>query len=399
MAPTWGKCMHLAVKDVNRAINAYDIYGALMVDDRPDRIIMVKNYPVNKVHIGGKLLSANWRSERGFFMLRVDDTSGKKLVIDVKISELAYFDAGGKIEPDFGCVVSLRGYASIPRRGVLFIAATMELHSSGPDLMADVSPWRLTLRDRLVLHPQWMYSPKDNWEKIADKITEEVYSKDLDEPYIEEVDKEAILDIIAKERDVERERKVCVEKDREAEIYLEYLPGKYEISDNKEESSSTEKSSGIEEQNTTWTKTIQYQAIVNQMIIWMLSHQQPNFRLSQLYRDEAITILLSQAKQKAPKVARTDIFHTARHHIQTTGLITINTTQTVDCSRLLHSFANIRGALQTARLNHTPFQIQKHHPPFLEVMIDYEGGWEPISGGWAPSEDIQLVEMTRFGDQ
>lgn len=110
MSPTTqsNQPIKLFINDIQQSKSLIQIYGGIGYDKQRQNYIMVNNYPIRHVSIFGKLISCNEKTREDkkkkkkddynnnksntFYICRIDDSSGRHLMMDCVINESVFMD-------------------------------------------------------------------------------------------------------------------------------------------------------------------------------------------------------------------------------------------------------------------------------------------------------------------
>lgn len=184
-SPTFNRRIKLFINDVNQSPSIIDIYGALGYQIQKHNYLMINNYPIRQIAVHGRIVSCVskdiskrnnptlWKktyggstkvehdsaadSEKTIFIMRINDFSGRKLIIDCIVSESTYIASGmSYTSPRFqSLVVEVKGEI-----GVFY--GTKEvcveyLDIIGRSLDDEIEKWDEYLGERKSLLKPWVY--------------------------------------------------------------------------------------------------------------------------------------------------------------------------------------------------------------------------------------------------
>lgn len=166
LAPTTGKIIPLAIRDVLRARNLLEVYGVQGLGKHSEGYILVNNYPVKTIKITGRLLSyvyknfdhGNYRNPYNFYLLNLDDCSGDRLSMHVKILQSDLQCSMSAIQE--GYIFEVTGslaFAQDYERQLVGVSASVIGHYT--DLELEIKCWSRILRSRKELQKPWKYRP------------------------------------------------------------------------------------------------------------------------------------------------------------------------------------------------------------------------------------------------
>ncbi|CAH2351707.1 hypothetical protein CLIB1423_04S04148 [[Candida] railenensis] len=184
-SPTFNRRIKLFINDVNQSSSIVDIYGALGYQIQKHNYLMINNYPIRQIAVHGRIVSCVskdisrrnnptlWKktyggsttsehdsaadSEKTIFIMRINDFSGRKSIIDCIVSESTYIASGmSYTSPRFqSLVVEVKGEI-----GVFY--GTKEvcveyLDIIGRSLDDEIEKWDEYLSERKSLLEPWVY--------------------------------------------------------------------------------------------------------------------------------------------------------------------------------------------------------------------------------------------------
>lgn len=162
MAPTHERIVPLAIADLIRAKNVLQVYGIQGLDKHNQGYVMVHNYPVKVVKIAGRVLSYAFKSfdegdvkrDYNFFLVDLDDCSGDRLLICVRIMERDLpFPAKNVREGLLLEVIGSVYYFQDYDRQIL--ALSVRIIGSSTELDVEIEWWAHVLETRRLLQVPW----------------------------------------------------------------------------------------------------------------------------------------------------------------------------------------------------------------------------------------------------
>lgn len=166
MAPTFDRIVPLAIADVLRAKNVLQVYGVQGLEKHNQGYVIVNNYPIKDVKVAGRLVSYAFKSfdqggvksRNNFFLLNIDDCSGEKLCICVKLPESrAWFSLRDLNESSIVEATGNVHYTQDYEKQLNGSAA--RIVGSSYDLEAEIHWWSRVVQTRRYLQSPWKYTP------------------------------------------------------------------------------------------------------------------------------------------------------------------------------------------------------------------------------------------------
>lgn len=191
-AVTFGKFCPVFINDLNNQINFKRHYADMW--EQLQDVIMINNWPMNKFAIVGKLVGERQfdKLENREAKLRIDDSSGKDLILEVSISLEQYGSMFPESNVNYGKLVEIRGFFR-RRRPVVYDAAV--LCSTPNDLASELLHWNIRVQFRRnALEKAWKFDVPVQGYDVEDIVAPH---KDNDESSIR--DTETVKEISPRE--------------------------------------------------------------------------------------------------------------------------------------------------------------------------------------------------------
>lgn len=297
--PSYSKEHFLCIHDLNLSQSMIRTYGALGYELSSQNFFMIGNHPIQRVKIFGKVLSTHYNDEKEYYIIRIDDSSGRKLIIDVKVNLGIYLQCFLPDKLVYGTIISIQGllieYGF--QRIKQFLANYISVEGQSGDLLVELEFWQRILNDRKLLQTAWVY--------------------------------EREIEIISLTSDDEEE-----EDEEEEDLWVTQV-------------TMVNYKSPIE--------------LSGEFLTWILNNGKQKFKLIQLYKDRQISKLLDIHIQQDPEHPnKPDLFHRIRHILHIAGeLITVSKSQVADCTNLERLCSQIFDELSWVRQHGKVFKATR----------------------------------------
>lgn len=133
-----------------------EVYGIQGISHHSQGYIIINNYPVKTVKVFGRVLSLFYRDDANHYILNIDDCSGEKLNILVKVPEIIVFDS--ILEDMYVEVVgTISIHFDFPRQ---LVAVSFAVVGGKGDLGTEITCMSEILKVRQFLRVPWVYTPE-----------------------------------------------------------------------------------------------------------------------------------------------------------------------------------------------------------------------------------------------
>jgi hypothetical protein len=431
-APTMNRVVPLFISDINTSQSVREIYGP--IDGHLRYLILVNNYPVSKLSVFGKIVCEKYfnfdvslqePNPRNFFWLSIDDFSGKKLLLDIKVSEEVFREGGLSIDGSYGKLVNIVCYVERATNKIRVFGEKIHTLGDQHDLHVELEYWQKALSYRnTVLKVPWVYTPPPTTEqdvvsrlsstdsrrkqqrnklKIADSIEIHQLTEDsllLNRSVNVKLSRKRLRDVNSTEKGKKgRSRVMKVAEDKlSTDNELEIL----DMSNLNEKLQNIHVDSDVEILDIRPVQIIPEFQIYLETIKWIIRRRFRNFRLIELYKDPAISQLLetlanlkiacthlspsplldSIPPQDSFSALKGTIFHRIRHILQIQyKLITVSKGQNVALHHLKLLYKHLKTCLiiirddmankQQVKLLNVKSYLELISKEIIDINIDY----------------------------
>lgn len=177
--PNHSTTVPLLISDIHKMQALTDVYGARGFSFERVGFWILNNHPIKGVKIMGRIVGYKEfdRDGRRFIILSIDDTSGKNLILDVKVQPDSIKRAGLVLDHAFGKIVRASGILSAYKKLMQLNAYSFECVGDRSDTHVEIKYWGDCLRyKRQFLSRPWVYTPSKSC--VSSSIREPPYKRD-----------------------------------------------------------------------------------------------------------------------------------------------------------------------------------------------------------------------------
>lgn len=162
-APTANQVVPLLNIDVNSIKSIMSIYGSSGFEKYQEGYLMLSNFPIKDVKIGGKIVGETYKdfdpagriNPKNYVLLEIDDFSGTNLTVIVKVREAAYLASGLQFGESYGKYITAIGQVADIQRRKTLVASDFDVIFHA-DFGTEVEWWNQAFMYRLqILLEPW----------------------------------------------------------------------------------------------------------------------------------------------------------------------------------------------------------------------------------------------------